>query len=730
MTNVKAGKVLPYKARSLPAILTQKKAIPAPQATRVEDIIAATVGSIGNGTIGKTMPQQEVPKPKIELRKDDDQNKKHEVTSVADGHGSRSYENDRSSNNSRTEQHRFSNDQQQRQTPTLHTSEDNPPKRPNNMSWKGDVPRSSGWNDYDRKNESHSRTDSASRGSGGWDNYNRDSTSSASPFSSGRRSDEPPKRASASRWDNNEPNPVRERSYEAPRGGNGHKESSTRESGSGPSEEKSKHAAVINTIDYGDMIVKKVDLSASSSTGVDGLSDLPGYGSWKNAAYVPKRSVVPPVASKDRIRNSNDSHNSSDNSYTLNRYDLNGSPSNGVDGLADLPGYAPWKTAKYDSNSISDARDNVSNYQRNSSKRSSDYDRDDRHKRQRVDERHSSDRFNRSDSSQSSSMGRGRGKDRTLPAWMSQGDARSKQDAPQSALRDSYDKNPSVLSTSSPSSSVGRGRGRDQTKPAWMSNQDKYGASDSVDRSGRGNQDNVQSVRQTHDAVTTGGNDASRGRGRGRTLPAWMTNQDSTAISKAPESTPSRINVESGGNTKYGSTSSTVTSTAAEPRRFNTGASSIARNSSLAESSSAGRGRGRDRTMPSWMSKQEQSNASDSVDRNGPGNAQIMATRQASRAPNTGGYDASAQESRGRGRGRTLPAWMTNQDSNSTISKAPEPSIRSSNAESDRRVSNNGQQYSQPMTVSHIPRAAMGSSQGLGRGRGKDQTLPAWMTKK
>ena len=460
----------------------------------------------------------------------------------------------------------------------------------------------------------------------------------------------------------------------------------------------------ISTMNYGALLVNKVDLSSSPSKGVDGLSDLPGYSSWKTSTYNPG----------DRSKESNNTHSKnsyslnkvdlndtsskgvdrladlpgyapwrnvakdfskdsgsirSKSSHSLNKVDINDDSSKGVDGFADLPGYAPWKSANYDYNSLNSkgpSRNISQQFDRKRNDRSSDYENHGGNKRRRVEDTTPSDRWG----------------------------------------------------TQSSRPSVGRGRGRDRTLPAWMSKRDNV--SDNV----TGVQPVVRtSTNPTNILNSLGSNSSaqvSRGRGRGRTLPAWMTNNDSdnaSGDSRPRESNESMLN-----------------SASSNTGRAKTNTNNFTRGSTTNDSStrftgeSMGRGRGRDRTKPAWMTKQDALSKPVPADQNyskTTPTTQVPVQQSSTRKSNA--YDPSSLDSRGRGRGRTLPAWMTKQDA-SAVPKLAQPDVR--RASSHVGASNTRQHYNDRISSNLNSRSDAGSFQGRGRGRGKEQTLPAWMTKK
>jgi len=213
-----------------------------------------------------------------------------------------------------------------------------------------------------------------------------------------------------------------------------------------------------------------------------------------------------------------------------------------------------------------------------------------------------------------SSAGRGRGKDKTLPAWMTQGsgqpsvESHQKQDTdrlvssnshvergrgnpptrmnrPEQAKDKSYQNQSSNLSSSS---NVGRGRGKNRTLPAWMAQQStpsdngSSGSIQSVQSKGRERQRTAAdtsrsganpSSNKTGYNSGTSGRESGRGRGKDKTLPSWMTNSGNDGPGQPKATQSSARSMHSGPRSQT----------------YNQG--------------SAGRGRGKDINLPAWMTK-------------------------------------------------------------------------------------------------------------------------------
>jgi hypothetical protein len=143
------------------------------------------------------------------------------------------------------------------------------------------------------------------------------------------------------------------------------------------------------------------------------------------------------------------------------------------------------------------------------------------------------------------------------------------------------------------------GRGRGMTLPAWMTKDTTPVATNNSNALGSA----VSSVSQP---VEMG-----RGRGRGKTLPAWMTKSQNTDPS-GPRSERNQSGPHHSSENHHGGQGD---------RNF---------------PSSSGRGRGRERTLPAW---------------------QTAAASNMRDEPNDG--NQLGNPGRGRGRGMTLPSWMT-----------------------------------------------------------------------
>lgn len=220
-----------------------------------------------------------------------------------------------------------------------------------------------------------------------------------------------------------------------------------------------------------------------------------------------------------------------------------------------------------------------------------------------------------------------------------------------------------------------QGRGIDRTRPAWMTTE-QIGSNRSV----------------SGDASRNDGRGRGRGRGREYTLPAWKTKQDQ--MGPAGEGKERANDVSTVESTSYQS--------------FEGKSTNHIRSDGLHSDANLGRLS----SIPEWSSKQQNHGPSAISESSRLDHGQIP---QASINNN-----ATSHESLGRGRGRTIPAWMTSSSNKSSAT----PSFQESYS-SDLKRSN------QPMPQStSLPIPQNGIGRDSGRGRGREKTLPAWMTKK
>ena len=510
-----------------------------------------------------------------------------------------------------------------------------------------------------------------SQSKGGWGNYSNTRPSAA----------DPPGMSSTGGWDKYKRPTDEEIAYNhsSSRSHGEIRESRDNESSGATSHVQHQNSSTSST-NNGGLMVNNVKLSAPPSTGVDGLSGLPGYSSssWKKATYNSEN-----VISTGRNKAPIDSH--SQNRHVLNKVNLNDSPSGAVDGLSDLPAFTTWKAANnYDSrgtgNSLQPSRNNFTRGHDN-----------------RTNGGFGGKRNERSDSNDQQNYKRRRVEDKAPPGRSDR------------------------LESQSIRPSAGRGRGRDRTLPAWMAKQDNAsGMKGQKDLLGDSPAQIAQKALDTLNSIAPASSSVdSRGRGRGRTLPAWMTNKDSTG--PIATSTPiQHVQTSRGVNQSQHSK---------EPHRSSNSVNSSKHSVASYNSSSAGfngqnmgRGRGRDRTKPAWMTK---SDAPAQPPRN---NSNAPKTKY--NAQNVAPAHPTAVDARGRGRGRTLPAWMTQKDSTSVTSNASESQTGSFHSRGSASESQSGSFHSRGFSNNHNSRPDRGTFDGGGQGRGRGKTLPAWMTKK
>ena len=422
-----------------------------------------------------------------------------------------------------------------------------------------------------------------------------------------------------------------------------------------PARTLASHKPLIDDVRYGGLSANKVDLCAPSSQGIDGLSDLHGYSSWKRAGHEPD----PSLSGRDSRENqrSGDSHRQ---------------------------------------------------FERKRSNRDSDNDNDNQFKRSRTADTGDSDNYK-------GSLGRGR--DRTTPAWVTNG---SQPSGIAKAVNVDNSRRETMDRSSQPSSSGGMngfnsssqknersslGRGRDRTTPAWVTNGSQPGGT-AIVNSDRERRDNVERSSQpiVSDSMNgfTSSSQGTRGRGRGRgrniNQPAWMTNKSADVTTAS---------------TNGGIAASQVTTSQSAPHTPNFAAPRDHERPSYQHqnvSSGRGSGSGRGQNSPAWVAKEDQSGAS---------NARQYDRRLQSSNTGMAGDGSGNESSFGRGRGRTTPAWKTTQNS-----AGPVTSTERNGADASNTFPH--QTYSAPQGQE---RGLPGGVNGRGRGRGKDQTLPAWMTK-
>ena len=347
-------------------------------------------------------------------------------------------------------------------------------------------------------------------------------------------------------------------------------------------------------------------------------------------------------------------------------------------------------------------------------------------------------------------MGRGRGRGRTMPAWMTRGG-----DGLQSAAElKKRTEEPKREPQRQIPVEMGRGRGRGRTMPAWMTRGD-FGGDGSVPEktnmdvhSGRAAMEtashannverrehhepppnsNSNQNNNNNDNISSGGPSKHK---RGKN---WKKNNhnhhnnnhhnnnnhnhhnNNNYNSSSSSSSNNNNNINNHHNNHprgYGADSGFTQN---NPNSVNGYNNKNNNNSNYQVPSwqqgggsgdhGRGRGRGRALTKPAWMTARE---------KNGPTGEDHPRSepRSNGNVANVGMNDGS----RGRGRGRTLPAWMTQQQQHQSPQDQLQPPRK---------------QALPPTPVNARPPAfpsGGGGGGGRGRGRGKNINLPAWMTR-
>ena len=176
--------------------------------------------------------------------------------------------------------------------------------------------------------------------------------------------------------------------------------------------------------------------------------------------------------------------------------------------------------------------------------------------------------------SQEPSLGRGRGEDRNLPAWLT----RQGIDGPGVASPPAHSCSTAPVPIQSTThrnlqQGIGRGRGRDMNLPAWMTQQDSQVGSAPI------------TVVRPAPIQTTAvsalvqplGQPSGMGRGKGRTVPAWMTRDDNNGSGTVIPTAAAPVN---------------VTQQSTRPPAF-----------AANDNPSGGRGRGAHLNRPAWMTR-------------------------------------------------------------------------------------------------------------------------------
>jgi len=383
-------------------------------------------------------------------------------------------------------------------------------------------------------------------------------------------------------------------------------------------------------------------------------------------------------------------------------------------------------------------------------------------------------------------MGRGRGRDKTIPAWMSRmqsaaadgGNVRgtatlmAEEKATSRNSRESYN---SLGNESGPKAGTGGienggGRGRDRTTPAWMTQKQPSNANSFVAEGGtKRRRDNEESRTDGSErGVSSGsvGGSVGSGRGRERTMPSWMTNKSSNIDVVGSTSSDRQRDRDVAGNTS-GITSARITRTPSQNADIGS-TRRIVSSDLLNASTPTGRGRGR--TTPAWMTQMNIDTRRESKHQNEDGEVRNDAQNNASTGTNpvgrgrgrdmtkpawmtkktnnldygsgtdkqdNGAMDKPSRQhtdtepvdpqNTGRGRGRTTPAWMAQKSSSVGHSSQERQHGNADNSSIDRR--DNTRPTERGTVVSHVATGER-SIGAAGIGRGRALTTPAWMTKK
>jgi len=348
-------------------------------------------------------------------------------------------------------------------------------------------------------------------------------------------------------------------------------------------------------------------------------------------------------------------------------------------------------------------------------------------------------------------MSGGRGRERTMPSWMtkkpnntagnglnnreldrntpektrqmdmnaSTGGARSPGMIRQPPQNADYGSSRQISNTNPSNGTASTGRGRGMTAPAWMTR-----------KSSNNDHDTTMDARRENKSHEGDGEKGAVGRGRGMTEPAWMTRNSSN-------------------NTDHGSSAENQRNAATnKPSRQVTDTAPVGPQSI---------GRGRGATTPAWMTQKRTNvnNVSAESQRNpisGGTNREprsadngILDRRHTANVPERSTHQAVSGRpvgtpGIGRGRGATTPAWMTKQGTNSeqgstdnTRSRSDVVPQRQVNVEESGGRSNANRERERPTPNNDDVRRGNQDFGNTGRnnsmGRGHDQTLPAWMTK-
>ncbi len=359
----------------------------------------------------------------------------------------------------------------------------------------------------------------------------------------------------------------------------------------------------------------------------------------------------------------------------------------------------------------------------------------------------------------SGGRGRGRGKDVNKPAWLTRQENnsvtgksidssstsstqnvhanKSSSGSSSSGFQNFHSSNSVASSVISSSNGVergrGRGRGKDINKPAWMTrgggDTPLQSTSNPVQAPSKANSNNSipnQEQRFHPNATATAGVGRGRGRGRGKDMnkPAWMTRQEGNSNTNiAPgQGTTSFPPQDNSNPVQAPSKANSNNPTPNQEQRFHPNATATA-----GIGRGRGRGRGKDMNKPAWMTRQEGHSNTNIAAGQGttsfPPQDKSVNSLDIGRGANVSSRVPGGSVSRGRGRGKDMnkPAWMTHQETASTMS------MNSVSTTTSRNTSRNTSQHSVVSNTSSAE-VATGQGRGRGRGRGKDMNKPAWMT--
>jgi len=313
--------------------------------------------------------------------------------------------------------------------------------------------------------------------------------------------------------------------------------------------------------------------------------------------------------------------------------------------------------------------------------------------------------------SKSPSMGRGR--EKTIPAWMTRNEHVGEGDnMKQEGIKSNTNDYNSSRNKSFPKATIGLnsgvGRGRERTTPAWMTKKKENGDRSFEREMHGGNQkDNAESTDELRRVMN------GVGRGKERTMPAWMTRgerndnnermdvqqqRNGHTSSKHRNVTENPKNVDFGKNDEWSNknTSHVITdSSGFRPNGLTKGPKNVDFRSTDESKNTA-------IDQKTWHVSTDPSKGLGS---NGHKRGRTASVRKTQHFQG-GGFESVELQGTGRGRGRTTPAWMTQKPNN----------VEFRNADEQKKSNERGQ---------------LGNSyNGMSAGRGRERTTPAWMNRK